>query len=302
MIKTDANLFGRVATAMVTPFDADLKVDHAAVRKIVEHLLKNGTDTIVVCGTTGESPTLDEAEKQELLKTVMAANGGKAKIIMGTGSNDTAKSVKATKEAESAGVDGALVVAPYYNKPSQDGMLAHFGAIADATSLPLLIYNIPGRTGVNINSDTLIELAKRHDNVHAVKDSTGNVEQASELAGRARESFRVYSGDDYMTLPFLAVGACGIVSVASHLVGTPIQQMIAAYFDGKHDEARKLHYQYLPLFKGLFTAPNPTCVKYAMSKMGLCQPTLRLPLVPLNPAQREALDKVLSDLKVHARV
>lgn len=302
MIKTDANLFGRVATAMVTPFDADLKVDHAAVRKIVEHLLKNGTDTIVVCGTTGESPTLDEAEKQELLKTVMAANGGKAKIIMGTGSNDTAKSVKATKEAESAGVDGALVVAPYYNKPSQDGMLAHFGAIADATSLPLVIYNIPGRTGVNINSDTLIELAKRHDNVHAVKDSTGNVEQASELAGRARESFRVYSGDDYMTLPFLAVGACGIVSVASHLVGTPIQQMIAAYFDGKHDEARKLHYQYLPLFKGLFTAPNPTCVKYAMSKMGLCQPTLRLPLVPLNPAQREALDKVLSDLKVHARV
>ncbi len=302
MIKTDANLFGRVATAMVTPFDADLKVDHAAVRKIVEHLLKNGTDTIVVCGTTGESPTLDEAEKQELLKTVMAANGGKAKIIMGTGSNDTAKSVKATKEAESAGVDGALVVAPYYNKPSQDGMLAHFGAIADATSLPLLIYNIPGRTGVNINSDTLIELAKRHDNVHAVKDSTGNVEQASELAGRARESFRVYSGDDYLTLPFLAVGACGIVSVASHLVGTQIQQMIAAYFDGKHDEARKLHYQYLPLYKGLFTAPNPTCVKYAMSKMGLCQPTLRLPLVPLNPAQREALDKVLSDLKVHARV
>lgn len=302
MIKTDANLFGRVATAMVTPFDADLKVDHAAVRKIVEHLLENGTDTIVVCGTTGESPTLDEAEKQELLKTVMAANGGKAKIIMGTGSNDTARSVKATKEAESAGVDGALVVAPYYNKPSQDGMLAHFGAIADATSLPLVIYNIPGRTGVNINSDTLIELVKRHDNVHAVKDSTGNVEQAAEIAGQARDTFRVYSGDDYMTLPFLAVGACGIVSVASHLVGTQIQQMIAAYFDGKHDEARKLHYQYLPLYKGLFTAPNPTCVKYAMSKMGLCQPTLRLPLVPLNSAQREALDKVLSDLKVHARV
>ncbi|MFN8659183.1 MAG: 4-hydroxy-tetrahydrodipicolinate synthase [Candidatus Obscuribacterales bacterium] len=302
MIKTDANLFGRVATAMVTPFDADLKVDHAAVRKIVEHLLKNGTDTIVVCGTTGESPTLDEAEKQELLKTVIAANGGKAKIIMGTGSNDTAKSVRATKEAESAGVDGALVVAPYYNKPSQDGMLAHFGAIADATSLPLVIYNIPGRTGVNINSDTLIELAKRHDNVHAVKDSTGNVEQAAEIAGQARDTFRVYSGDDYLTLPFLSVGACGIVSVASHLVGTQIQQIIAAYFDGNHDEARKLHYQYLPLFKGLFTAPNPTCVKYALSKIGLCQPTLRLPLVPLNAAQRDALDKVLSDLKVHARV
>ena len=302
MIKTDANLFGRVATAMVTPFDADFKVDHAAVRKIVEHLLKNGTDTIVVCGTTGESPTLDEAEKKELLKTVIAANAGKAKIIMGTGSNDTAKSVKATKEAESAGADGALVVAPYYNKPSQEGMLAHFGAIADATSLPLVIYNIPGRTGVNINSDTLIELATRHDNVHAVKDSTGSVEQAAEIAGKARDSFRVYSGDDYLTLPFLSVGACGIVSVASHLVGTQIQQMIAAYFDGKHDDARQLHYQYLPLFKGLFTAPNPTCVKYAMSKLGLCQPTLRLPLVQLNSAQRDALDKVLSDLKVHARV
>lgn len=302
MIKTDANLFGRVATAMVTPFDADLKVDHTAVRKIVEHLLKNGTDTIVVCGTTGESPTLDDAEKKELLKTVVAANGGKAKIIMGTGSNDTAKSVKATKEAESAGADGALVVAPYYNKPSQDGMLAHFGAIADATTLPLVIYNIPGRTGVNIASETLVELARRHDNVHAVKDSTGGVEQAAEIAGQARESFRIYSGDDYLLLPFLSVGACGIVSVASHLVGTQIKQLVSAYFDGNHDEARRLHYQYLPLFKGLFTAPNPTCVKYAMSKLGLCQPTLRLPLVPLNPAQREALDTVLNDLKVHARV
>lgn len=302
MIKTDANLFGRVATAMVTPFDEQLKVDHTAVGKIVEHLLKNGTDTIVVSGTTGESPTLDEAEKKELLKTVIAANAGKAKIIMGTGSNDTAKSVKATKEAEQEGADGALVVAPYYNKPSQDGMLAHFGAIAEATRLPLLIYNIPGRTAVNITSDTMIELAKRHGNVHAVKDSTGSVEQSAEIAGQARDSFRVYSGDDYLTLPFLSVGACGVVSVASHLVGTQIQQMIAAFFDGRHDEARQLHYQYLPLFKGLFIAPNPTCVKYALSKSGLCQPTLRLPLVPLSPAQREALDKVLNDLRVYARV
>lgn len=302
MIKTDANLFGRVVTAMITPFDADNKVDGDAVRKIVAHLLKNGTDTILVCGTTGESPTLDEAEKLRLLKLVVGLASGKAKVIMGTGSNDTAKSIKATKEAEVEGADGALVVAPYYNKPSQDGMLAHFGAVADATRLPILVYNIPGRTGVNITSETMTELAKRHDNIYAVKDSTGSVEQSAEIAAQARPSFRVYSGDDYLTLPFLSIGACGVVSVASHVVGPQIQQMIAAFYEGKLDDARKIHYQYLPLFKGLFTAPNPTCVKYAMFKLGLCKPNLRLPLVPLNAAQRDAMDKLLNDLKVHASV
>jgi 4-hydroxy-tetrahydrodipicolinate synthase len=302
MIKTDATLFGRLITAMITPFDADMKIDFDAVRKIVAHLLANGTETIVVCGTTGESPTLDHTEKVRLLKAVVGYVDGKAKVIIGTGSNDTTQSISATKEAEVEGANGALVVAPYYNKPSQEGILAHFAAIADATRLPILVYNIPGRTGVNITPETMIELSKRHDNIHAVKDSTGGVDQAAEIAGSARSSFCVYSGDDYLTLPFLSIGGCGVVSVASHVIGPQIQQMITAYFEGRHDEARKLHYQYLPLFKGLFTAPNPTCVKYAMFKMGLCKSSLRLPLVPLSAAQRDAMDKLLNDPKVHAQV
>lgn len=302
MIKTDASLFGRVATAMITPFDTDLSVDGNAVRKIVAHLLANGTDTIVVSGTTGESPTLTDDEKSALLKAVISAAGGKAKVIMGTGSNDTIKSVEATKKAEAEGADGALVVAPYYNKPSQEGLLEHFGAIANASKLPLVVYNIPGRTGVNITAETMVELTRRHDTIYALKDSTGSVEQAAEVAGAARESFRIYSGDDYLTLPFLSVGGCGIVSVASHVVGPQIQQLITAFFEGRQDDARKLHYEYLPLFKGLFTAPNPTCVKYAMFRLGLCKATLRLPLVPLTVAQRDAMDQLLNDLKVHARV
>lgn len=299
MIRTDADVFGRVVTAMITPFDDELAVDHDAVKRIVEHLLKNGTDTIVVAGTTGESPTLSDEEKKSLLQTVLAAVNGRGKVVMGTGANDTAKTIKATREAEAAGANGVLVVAPYYNKPSQEGLTAHFEATAEATSLPVIIYNIPGRTGVNITPETMITLSERHDNIYAVKDSTGNVDQSADIAGRARESFRIYSGDDYLILPFLSIGGCGIISVASHLVGNQIKQMIEAYFAGNHDQARKLHYDYLPLFKGLFTAPNPTCVKYALAQLGLCKAHLRLPLVPLNLAQRAALDQVLDDLKVN---
>jgi 4-hydroxy-tetrahydrodipicolinate synthase len=297
MIGTDAPLFGRVMTAMVTPFDDALKIDYKALEKIVEHLIANGTNTIVVAGTTGESPTLEEAEKEELLKAVLEQTKGRVKVIMGTGSNDTAKSIKASRQAESMGADALLVVAPYYNKPGQDGLTAHFEAILKATSLPVVLYNIPGRTGVNVLPETTVELAKRCSNLHAVKDSTGNVEQAAEIAGKARDSFRIYSGDDYLTLPFLSVGACGVVSVASHLVGKEIQAMIAAFENGNHDQARRAHYELLPLFKGLFTAPNPTCVKYALSQLGLCKPNLRLPLVTISGAPKEALERLLKDLR-----
>jgi 4-hydroxy-tetrahydrodipicolinate synthase len=224
VIGTDGSLFGRVMTAMVTPFDDDQKIDFKAVEKLIEHLLKNGTNTLVVSGTTGESPTLDESEKKDLLKAVVSQAKGRARIIMGTGTNDTAKSIKASRDAESIGVDGLLVVAPYYNKPSQDGLLAHFEAIAKATSLPIVLYNIPGRTGINVTADTTVELANRCQNLHAVKDSTGSVEQAAEIGAKARKTFRVYSGDDYLTLPFLSVGGCGVVSVASHIIGKQIQE------------------------------------------------------------------------------
>ncbi|HEY9870226.1 MAG TPA: 4-hydroxy-tetrahydrodipicolinate synthase [Candidatus Obscuribacterales bacterium] len=301
MIKTDVPPFGRVITAMITPFNDEMEIDYRAVERLVAHLIDTGTEAIVVAGTTGESPTLEEFEKKELLKAVLSVAKGRAKVIMGTGSNSTSKSVQASREAEKLGAEGLLVVAPYYNKPSQEGLLAHFTAVAEATALPVMVYNIPGRTGVNINVDTVLELASRRPNIQALKDATGNVDQAGEIAGKAGEDFRIYSGDDSLTLPFLSVGASGVVSVASHVIGPQVKDMISAFFDGRVDDARRLHYECLPLFKGLFAAPNPTCIKYALWKMGICKPHLRLPLVPLGKQQQEAMDKLIKEQKVAAK-
>lgn len=278
---------------MVTPFDDSLRVDLKAAEKLVDHLITTGTDSIVVSGTTGESPTLEDAEKSELLKAVLRTAGNRAKVIMGTGYNSTAKSVKASQEAEKSGAHGLLVVAPYYNKPSQAGLLRHFEEVAGSTSLPIFVYNIPGRTGVNISNETMLELISRHPNIHALKDSTGGVDQAAELAGKANDRFRVYSGDDYLTLPFLSIGGSGVVSVASHVAGNQVKEMIDCFFAGKLDRARELHYHLLPLFKGLFAAPNPTCVKYALSLLGILKPTLRLPLVPLDDKQQKELKSIM---------
>lgn len=298
MIGTDAPLFGRLVTAMVTPFDDDLEIDFPAVESIVEHLITAGTDSILVAGTTGESPTLEDYEKKELLKAVKKAAAGRAKVIMGVGTNCTTKTIKASQDAEANGADGLLVVAPYYNKPSQDGIIAHVEQVSHATSLPVFVYNIPGRTGINITADTMVEIARRAHSVHALKDSTNSVEQAADIAGRARADFRIYSGDDFLTLPFLSIGACGVVSVVSHIIASEIQKMMHAFFEGRHDDARRLHYQYLPIFKGLFAAPNPTCVKYALSRLGLCKPHLRLPLVPLEDKQKEAMDNLLRQFEL----
>ncbi len=293
MIGTDAKKFGRLITAMVTPFDDQLQIDFNAVDRLVNHLIETGTTAIVVAGTTGESPTLEDDEKRKLLSHVLKRSAGAAKIIMGTGYNSTSKSIKATREAQDLGADGALVVAPYYNKPTQAGMIEHFSRIAEATSLPLILYNIPSRTGVNIQVDTTIELAQRSANIYALKDSTGNIDQAAEVAGVIRPDFRIYSGDDYMLLPLLAVGACGVVSVASQIIGKQIGAMIDHFFAGRLDQARELHYLWLPIFKGLFAAPNPTCVKYALSTLNLCKNKLRGPLMPLDENQRAALDRLL---------
>ena len=295
MIGTEKSTFGRVMTAMVTPFKDDLSLDLNAVDKIVGHLIETGTDTLVVSGTTGESPTLEEDEKKTLLKRVIKAANGQAKIIMGTGSNSTAKSITATKEAESLGADGALVVAPYYNKPSQSGMLEHFSRICAATTLPIVLYNIPSRTGVNVHVETILELSRAHKNLHALKDSTGNVDQSAEIAGRANSEFRIYSGDDYLTLPFLSIGGCGVISVASHIAGKQIAQMIEHFIAGNLDQARSLHYEWLPLFKGLFAQPNPSCTKYALSTFNLCKNSLRSPLIALDSEQKTAMDKLLKN-------
>ena len=293
MIETSGNLFGRVVTAMVTPFDQNLNLDLPAVERLVNHLIGSGSSAIVVAGTTGESPTLDDAEKDLLLRAVVKAADKRVKIIMGAGTNDTRKSVAAGQRAEAAGADALLVVAPYYNKPNQEGLKAHFGAIASASTLPIMVYNIPGRTGININSETVLALASEFRNIVALKDSTGNVEQTQEIAGHADAGFHIYSGDDNLTLPLLAVGACGVVSVAGHLIGSEIKTMIELFFAGELDRARSLHYKYLPLFRGLFLAPNPTCVKYALAKMGICREELRLPLVPLSATQRIVIDDLL---------
>lgn len=298
MISTDGKLFGRMITAMVTPFDEHLKIDFKAVEAVVEHLIKTGTTSIIVAGTTGESPTLADDEKEALLKAVIAASNKRVKVIMGTGTNDTAKSIKATKHAENLGADGALVVAPYYNKPSQAGLLAHFSAIAQSSKLPLIVYNIPARTGINISVETIITLSKNEETIHALKDSTGNVEQASDIAAAARPDFLVYSGDDNLTLPFLSIGASGVISVASHVIGRQILALQDAFFSGKLDGAREQHYQCMPMFKGLFQAPNPTCVKYALAKLGLCTEHLRLPLVPLDSSQRQAMDSLIDSYKL----
>jgi 4-hydroxy-tetrahydrodipicolinate synthase len=287
---------------MVTPFDEELKLDHKAIVRVTEHLIATGTETLVVAGTTGESPTLDDAEKTDLLRTVIKAANGKAKIIMGTGYNDTAKTATASKHAEQEGADGILVVAPYYNKPSQQGMLRHFEAVAKATALPIFVYNIPGRTGVNITAETMLELTAKVATVHALKDSTGSVEQSAEIAGKARDDFRIYSGDDYLTLPFLSIGGSGIVSVASHFAGTRIVKMMDGFFAKELDQARAIHYELLPLFKGLFAAPNPTCTKYGLSRLGICSEHLRLPLVPLESAQKAAMDAILKQCNVIAEL
>ena len=302
MIGTDATIFGRLITAMATPFDDDLSLDLTAVDRIVAHLLATGTTTIVVSGTTGESPTLEDEEKRQLLTRVIKRAAGQAKVIMGSGYNSTSKSVKASQEAEELGADGVLVVAPYYNKPSQKGMIEHFCRIAEATTLPVILYNIPGRTGVNVEVETTIELTRRAPNLHALKDSTGSVEQAAAMAGVARPDFRLYCGDDYLVLPFLSVGACGVVSVASHLIGKPMTEMMEHFFAGRLDQARALHYQWLPLYKGLFTAPSPSCLKYALSTLNLCKNKLRGPLIPLDEKQCESMDKLLRSLNVASLV
>lgn len=296
MIINDSKLFGRIVTAMVTPFDEDEKIDYSSVEKLVEHLIKNKTETILVAGTTGESPTLSRDEKIELLKKVIQFANGRVKVIFGSGSNNTDASVKLSKDAEASGADGLLIVAPYYNKPSQEGIIAHVKAVGDKVKLPILVYNIPGRCGINIEPATMIRLASLCPQVQAIKDSAGNVDQTAELARKIdNDRFRIYSGDDYLILPMLSVGACGVVSVASHIVGSQIHAMIEAYFKGDVDEARRIHLSYLPVFKGLFLAPNPTCLKYVLGRMSLMSSKLRLPLIPLSDKEKKIVDEMIEE-------
>lgn len=288
------NNFGSVLTAMITPFKDDLSIDYEAVEKLVEHLIKTGSDSIVVAGTTGESPTLTHSEERDLCKFVQKKANGKAKIILGCGSNSTQTAIEASKEAEKLSVDGILSVVPYYNKPSQEGLLEHFGQIAKSTNLPIILYNIPGRTGITMNPETIAELAVKYKNIIANKDATGNLEITSQTIQLVPKEFIIYSGDDSLTLPMLSIGAKGVVSVASHIIGNEIKSMINSFFEGNIEEAKKIHHNLYPLFKGLFKEPNPTCVKAALEILGLCKSNLRSPLVKLNQNQLNELKNIIN--------
>nr|WP_199314076.1 MULTISPECIES: 4-hydroxy-tetrahydrodipicolinate synthase [Cyanophyceae] len=270
--------FGRVLTAMITPFKADGSVDYAVAEALAAHLVNHGTDSLVICGTTGESPTLSWDEEYELFKVVQQATAGKAKIIAGTGSNSTQEAIAATQKADKLGLDGSLQVVPYYNKPPQAGLYQHFRAIAEATpDLPIILYNIPGRTGQNLLPETVARLAEI-PNIIAVKEASGNLDQVSQVRRLTPAEFSIYSGDDSLTLPMLAVGGQGVISVASHLVGDLLQQMIQSFANGQSQTAIQIHLQLFPLFKVLFATTNPIPVKAALRLQGWQVGTTRLPL------------------------
>ncbi len=288
--------FGTVLTAMITPFKADGSVNYGLAAELAAHLADNGTDTLVVCGTTGESPTLSWDEEYQLFVEVLQAVAGKAKVIAGCGSNSTKEAIAATQKAAKIGVHGTLQVVPYYNKPPQAGLYQHFVAIAQACpDLPLLLYNVPGRTGQNLSPETVVRLAKI-DNIVGIKEASGNLDQAGEIRRLTPKDFEIYAGDDSLTLPLLAIGAKGVVSVASHLVGNQLQQMIQAYNAGQVTVASDIHLRLLPLFKALFITTNPIPIKQALKLQGWEVGSTRPPLSEADAEVSEKLEAVLKNL------
>jgi len=282
---------------MVTPFSADGELDLPLAARLAEHLVNQGSDGLVVCGTTGESPTLSWAEQHALFAAVKGALAGRATLIAGSGSNCTAEAVEATREAAALGADGALVVVPYYNKPPQDGLEAHFRAVAGAApELPLMLYNIPGRTGTSLEAGTVARLLDC-PNVVSFKAASGSTEEVSALRATCGDRLAIYCGDDALTLPMLAVGAVGVVSVASHLVGPEISALIRAFFEGDHPRALALHEQLLPLCRALFCTTNPIPVKAALELRGWPVGAPRLPLLPASVTVRQRLFETLAALR-----
>jgi 4-hydroxy-tetrahydrodipicolinate synthase len=277
---------------MVTPFDNNGNIDFEKTTLLVNYLIKNGTDSLVVAGTTGESPTLSTEEKLALFSHVVKVAAGRIPVIAGTGSNNTRASIDMTKKAEEIGVDAIMLVAPYYNKPSQEGLYQHFKSIAAETSLPVMLYNIPGRSVVNMSVDTIGRLAEI-ENIVAVKEASGNLDAMTEIIANTPDDFLLYSGDDGLTLPVLSIGGNGVVSVASHILGNELQEMVQAFEAGEHAKSAKIHQSLLPVMKGMFSAPSPTPVKTALQLKGMDVGGVRLPLVPLSQEERETLTALL---------
>lgn len=291
--------FGQIITAMVTPFDANGEIDFPATKNLVEHLIESGSDGLVVAGTTGESPTLSTEEKVQLFKFVVETAKGRVPIIAGTGSNNTRASISLTKQAEDVGVDAIMLVTPYYNKPSQEGMFQHFQAIAASTRLPIMLYNIPGRSVVNLSVDTVVHLSQI-DNIVSIKEASGNLDAAAEIIERTDDSFTLYSGDDSLTLPILSIGGNGIVSVAAHIIGNEMKDMIANFRNGNNTAAAAAHRRLLPVMNALFAAPNPVPVKTALNLSGVEVGSVRLPMIPLNESETLTLRQVLSSGRVNS--
>ena len=294
--KSSEPLFGRILTAMVTPFKENGEVDYELAIKLSNHLCENGSDGIVLCGTTGESPTLSWAEQHNLFVAVKGSLNSRSKVIVGTGSNCTSEAIEATKKAYEFGADGALVVVPYYNKPPQEGLYNHFSSIAtEASDLPLMLYNIPGRTGCNLLPTTVNKLMN-FPNILSIKAASGRIEEVTELRAACGSKLSIYSGDDSLLLPMLSVGAVGVVSVASHIVGLQLKTMIESFQKGEISIALDIHEKLQPLFKALFETTNPIPIKAALELKGWQVGSPRNPLTPLIKEKKENLFQVIQNL------
>ena len=288
---------GRLITAMVTPFDEQGEVDYQQAKKLALALLDSGSDGLLVVGTTGESPTLTHEEEQRLFREVKEVAGDRGAIIAGTGSNSTAEAVEATKKAEGIGVDACLLVVPYYNKPTQEGLYQHFKTIAESTSLRCIMYNVPSRTVTNLSAETVIRLSKI-DNIVGVKEASGNLEQIARIISGTGGDFLVYSGNDSDTLPLLTIGGYGVISVISHLVGNQIQEMMTSALEGKTEEAASIHRHLLPLVNAMFVVSNPIPVKYALNHVGFRVGKPRLPLTEPDEKTAALIKDTLKDYRI----
>ncbi|MEP6903426.1 MAG: 4-hydroxy-tetrahydrodipicolinate synthase [Actinomycetota bacterium] len=286
-------------TALVTPFHKDGSVDDECFRKLVERQIKNGVRLLIPCGSTGEAATMSDEEKIHVIKMcVEVAHRHKAKVIAGTGSNNTAATIEMTRKVRELGADGALVVAPYYNRPTQEGMLAHFGEIAKSVKkFPIMLYNVPSRTASNISAETCLRLAEKYENIVATKEASGNFLQVMQIIKNRPKHFAVLSGDDATVLPLISIGADGLVSVCANEIPKETSKMVEKALDGAWTAARKIHYQILPLMEANFIEASPAPCKFVMKEMGLLEENLRLPLVPVSEPTRKILREILSGMK-----
>lgn len=292
---------GRVITAMVTPFDEREKVDYEQAKKLALALLNSGSDGVLVVGTTGESPTLTKDEEQKLFAEVRKAVGNKGAVIAGTGSNSTAEAVETTRGAEKSGVDACLLVVPYYNKPTQEGLYQHYKTIAESTKLPCILYNVPSRTVTNLAPETVIKLSQI-DNIIGIKEASGNLEQISKIISGARKHFLVWSGNDGDNLPILAIGGYGTIGVISHLVGKQIKKMIDSFIEGRAEEAAAIHRNLMPLVNAMFIVSNPIPIKYALNQVGFRVGKPRLPLVEPDEKSAAVIRDTLKNYKIDLAV